>query len=120
MPSCGAGERTSSRASPTVGTDRSFCSTTRETRLCAGTSFRGGSASGKVQPWTQERTKSRSRRSRSRTRVWTAPEMDAATTDDGVVVDIVFEDGVFYLELANLADRPALNVACSFDSPLVD
>ena len=46
--------------------------------------------------------------------------MDAATTDDGVVVDIVFEDGVFYLELANLADRPALNVACSFDPPLVD
>jgi hypothetical protein len=46
--------------------------------------------------------------------------MDAATADDGVVVDIVFEDGVFYLELANLADRPALNVVCSFDSPLVD
>lgn len=46
--------------------------------------------------------------------------MDAAAADDGVVVDIVFEDGVFYLELANLSDRPALNVACSFDSPLVD
>src|SRR6185437_8641364 len=45
--------------------------------------------------------------------------MDAAA-DDGVVVDIVFEDGVFYLELANLADRPALNVTCSFDVPLVD
>jgi hypothetical protein len=46
--------------------------------------------------------------------------MDAATADDGVVVDVVFEDGVLYLELANLADRPALNVACSFDPPLVD
>ena len=46
--------------------------------------------------------------------------MDAATADDGVVVDVVFEDGVFYLELANLADRPALNVACLFDPPLVD
>lgn len=46
--------------------------------------------------------------------------MDAAAADDGVVVDVVFEDGVFYLELANLADRPALNVACSFDETLVD
>jgi hypothetical protein len=46
--------------------------------------------------------------------------MDAATADDGVVVDVDFEDGVLYLELANLADRPALNVACSFDPPLVD
>jgi hypothetical protein len=46
--------------------------------------------------------------------------MDAATADDGVVVDVDFEDGVFYLELANLADRPALNVTCSFDAPLVD
>src|SRR5450755_1839376 len=46
--------------------------------------------------------------------------MHAAAADDGVIVDVVFEDGVFYLELANLADRPALNVACSFDPPLVD
>jgi hypothetical protein len=46
--------------------------------------------------------------------------MDATAADDGVVVDVVFEEGVFYLELANLAERPALNVACSFDPPLVD
>jgi len=46
--------------------------------------------------------------------------MDAAAPDDGVVVDVVFECGVLYLELANLADRPALNVTCSFDPPLVD
>lgn len=46
--------------------------------------------------------------------------MDATAPDDGVVVDVVLEDGVFYLELANLADRPALNVACSFDPPLLD
>jgi hypothetical protein len=46
--------------------------------------------------------------------------MDAAAPDDGVVVDVLVEDGVLYLELANLADRPALNVACSFDPPLVD
>jgi hypothetical protein len=45
--------------------------------------------------------------------------MDAAA-DDGVAVDVVLEDGVLYLELANLADRPALNVECSFDPPLVD
>jgi hypothetical protein len=41
-------------------------------------------------------------------------------TDDGVVVDVVFEAGLLYLELANLSDRPALNVVCTFDPPLVD
>jgi hypothetical protein len=46
--------------------------------------------------------------------------MDAGAVDDGVVVDVVFEDGVLYLELANLADRPALDVRCSFDPALVD
>jgi hypothetical protein len=46
--------------------------------------------------------------------------MDAAGPDDGVVVDVVLDDGVLYLELANLADRPALNVTCSFDPALVD
>ncbi|HET7856162.1 MAG TPA: hypothetical protein VFL41_06865 [Gaiellaceae bacterium] len=46
--------------------------------------------------------------------------MEGAGPDDGVVVDVVFEDGVLYLELANLADRPALNVSCAFDPPLVD
>ena len=46
--------------------------------------------------------------------------MDAGPPDDGVVVDVAFEHGVLFLELANLADRPALNVACSFDPPLVD
>jgi hypothetical protein len=40
--------------------------------------------------------------------------------DDGVIVDVVFEDGVLYLELANLSDRPALAVTCTFDPPLVD
>ena len=41
-------------------------------------------------------------------------------SDDGVVVDVVFEDGLLYLELANLSDRPALNVSCVFDPRLVD
>jgi hypothetical protein len=40
--------------------------------------------------------------------------------DDGVIVDVVCEDGVLYLELANLADRPALSVSCTFDPPLTD
>ena len=40
--------------------------------------------------------------------------------DDGVVVDVAFEEGVLYLELANLADRPALDVRCAFEPPLVD
>jgi hypothetical protein len=41
-------------------------------------------------------------------------------TDDGVVVDVVFELGLLYLELANLGDRPALDVSCSFEPPIVD
>jgi hypothetical protein len=44
----------------------------------------------------------------------------AAAPDGGVVVDVAVEDGVLFLELANLADRPALAVECSFDPPLVD
>ena len=46
--------------------------------------------------------------------------MDGGRPDDGVVVDISFEDGLLYLELVNLGDRPALDVECSFDPPLVD
>lgn len=40
--------------------------------------------------------------------------------DDGVVVDVVFESGLLYLELVNLSERPALNVSCRFDPPFVD
>ena len=44
--------------------------------------------------------------------------------DDDAVIGCGFhlslEDGVLYLELANLADRPALNVSCSFEPTLVD
>jgi hypothetical protein len=47
-------------------------------------------------------------------------EMEQAAPDDGVVVDVVFEGGLLYLELANLADRPALKVRCRFEPPLVD
>jgi hypothetical protein len=46
--------------------------------------------------------------------------MGDGAPDDGVVVDVVFEGGLLYLELANLADRPALKVACTFEPPLVD
>jgi len=46
--------------------------------------------------------------------------MDAEQPDDGVIVDVVFEDGVLYLELANLGKRPALAVSCTFEPPLVD
>jgi hypothetical protein len=41
-------------------------------------------------------------------------------TDDGVVVDVVFEAGLLYLELANLSDRPARDVTCKFDPRLTD
>ena len=46
--------------------------------------------------------------------------METRAPDDGVVVDIVFESGLLYLELANLSDRPALNVNCTFDPPFAD
>ncbi|HWJ32620.1 MAG TPA: hypothetical protein VNR59_09790 [Gaiellaceae bacterium] len=41
-------------------------------------------------------------------------------SEDGVVVDVVFEGGLLYLELVNLGDRAALDVACSFKPPLID
>ena len=40
--------------------------------------------------------------------------MDAVVPDDGVVVDVVFDGGVLYLELANLADPPGLHVGCAY------
>jgi hypothetical protein len=46
--------------------------------------------------------------------------MGGAAPDDGVVVDVVFDAGLLYLELANLSDRPALKVACTFEPTLVD
>jgi hypothetical protein len=46
--------------------------------------------------------------------------MGAGAVDDGVAVDVVLEEGLLYLELVNLADRPALTVRCSFDPPPVD
>ena len=46
--------------------------------------------------------------------------MDFGPPDDGVVLDVVFDEGLLYLELANLSNRPALNVSCSFDPALVD
>ena len=41
-------------------------------------------------------------------------------TDDAVVVDVAFEGGLLYLELVNLGNRAALDVACSFKPRLVD
>ena len=41
-------------------------------------------------------------------------------TDDAVVVDVAFEGGLLYLELVNLGDRAAFDVACSFKPRLVD
>ncbi len=41
-------------------------------------------------------------------------------TEDGVVVDVVFDTGLLYLELANLGDRPAVDVSCRFEPSLVD
>jgi hypothetical protein len=35
-----------------------------------------------------------------------------------VVVDVVYEEGVFHLELVNLGSAPALHVSCRFEPPL--
>src|SRR6188508_2933785 len=94
----------------TAGTARSSCSTTTEPRSCAGTSSTAGSPNGKARPWMPRATTSRSRRSRSRTRGSSSPEMDAGAADDGVVVDVVLEEGLLYLELANLFDRPLVDL----------
>jgi hypothetical protein len=53
---------------------------------------------------------------RSHTKASSAPEL----SDDGVVVDVVFEAGLLFLELANLGDRPAMAVSCNFEPSLVD
>jgi hypothetical protein len=39
---------------------------------------------------------------------------------DAVVVDVVFDDGLLYLELVNLGEAPALDVTSSFEPALVD
>jgi hypothetical protein len=36
-----------------------------------------------------------------------------------VILDVVFDDGLLFLELANLGPRPALGVSCRFEQPLV-
>lgn len=41
-------------------------------------------------------------------------------SEDAVVLDVVFEDGLLYLELANLGDVPAVDVTASFDARLID
>ena len=41
-------------------------------------------------------------------------------TDDAVVVDVAFEGGLLFLELVNLGNRAAIDVACSFNPRLVD
>jgi hypothetical protein len=46
--------------------------------------------------------------------------MPSAAEDDGVVVDVVFDSGLLFLELCNLGNRPALGVVCTFEPPLVD
>lgn len=58
----------------------------------------------------------RSRPWRSRTKASNEFEL----SEDGVVLDVVFEQGLLYLELVNLGDRPALDITASFDQPLVD
>jgi hypothetical protein len=46
--------------------------------------------------------------------------MPTAVEDDGVVVDIVFESGLLFLELCNLTGRPAIGVSSVFEPALTD
>jgi hypothetical protein len=34
-----------------------------------------------------------------------------------VILDVVFEEGLFFLAIANTGNRPALKVSCRFDEP---
>jgi hypothetical protein len=45
----------------------------------------------------------------------TAP---VAVADPDVILDVVFEDGLFYLALRNIGARPARDVTVSFDEPI--
>jgi hypothetical protein len=45
------------------------------------------------------------------------PAADAEARGADVILDVVFEDGLFYLVLANVGERPAEKVSCSFDRP---
>jgi len=47
------------------------------------------------------------------------PERDEPLPGGDVVLDVVFEAGLFHLELVNLGRRPALNVSCRFDKLLI-
>ena len=44
------------------------------------------------------------------------PDADAPGAD--VILDVLFEDGLFYLVLANVGERPALKVSCRFEKPI--
>ena len=57
----------------------------------------------------------RSRRWSSRTKASNASDLSEA-----VVVDVVFDAGLLYLELVNLGDDPAVDVTSSFEPALVD
>ncbi|MGI8479179.1 MAG: hypothetical protein ACR2M2_04890 [Gaiellaceae bacterium] len=45
------------------------------------------------------------------------PTADADAGGADVILDVVFEDGLFYLALANIGERPALKVSCRFERP---
>jgi hypothetical protein len=45
-------------------------------------------------------------------------ERDKPLPGGDVVLDVVFEAGLFHLELVNLGRRPALDVSCRFEKPL--
>ena len=38
----------------------------------------------------------------------------------GAVVDVIFDAGIFYLELANIGSQPVTEIACSFHPDLHD
>jgi hypothetical protein len=57
-----------------------------------------------------------------RSRPWSSrtKASNASELNDAVVVDVVFDAGLLYLELVNLGEAPALDVTSSFEPPLVD
>ena len=70
--------------------------------------------------------RSRSRHSRSRTKdsnsiskMKGGPARAPGEGDPDVILDVIFEDGLFFLAIQNISSRPALDVVVTFRKPLM-
>ena len=61
----------------------------------------------------QSKSPSRSESPRSK------PTREAKTVSPAVIVDFIFDDGLFFISVNNISDRPAYKVSTEFDHKLV-